>query len=179
MSYSSSNTKKRRRKMKNGSFMSIVVWLVGLIVLAIVIFYITLEFVKVIDTIAATIVSATVPLLVILLKFSLGLAQSAEEKRIALKHQNYGLIVEKITKYVTSNGAEYKEMASAHLESWVVGSPQVIMKTVDFMKKRDTESLKSLLLQMRNEVGLVNDNLDHTNIEVLTSPPQDGVLKNT
>jgi hypothetical protein len=79
------------------------------------------------------------------------------EQQLELQKQrqiNYAALIEKMAPFVRAPKSQIDIFTTAHLYSWVVGSPAVVEMTAEFIKNRSESNLKSLLLEMRKDVGL-------------------------
>ena len=74
------------------------------------------------------------------------------------KQKNYEQLISHIGQLIKNPKAIGNEFAKVHLQSWVVGSPDVILKTKTLMKADNAEkknkALTDLLFAMRKDLGL-------------------------
>jgi hypothetical protein len=95
-----------------------------------------------------------------------------EMERLHQKEKNYALIIERLGEYLREPEAKGDYFTSAHLLTWVVGSPEVVKLTLEFMTARNPETLKRLLIQMRSDLNLPTDMLmDVTTQKLFPIPP--------
>ena len=154
----------------------VILWGIAILVIIGAVAYTLLEALKTIAPIIASIIAGSFAIAGAVLKYALEVEKSAEIKRMELMQENYKNILNKIAQYIKSKGTDADALSSAHLESWVVGSPEVIKLTQNFMDKRSNLRLKSLLQQMRKDIGLTDKDLQKLQLLAFTRE-QGGVLE--
>jgi len=70
------------------------------------------------------------------------------------RQANYGALLNQVASFVREAQNGRDPLDSAHLYSWVVGSEEVIGATQQFVKDASDINLRSLLVAMRQDVGL-------------------------
>jgi hypothetical protein len=130
-------------------------WLMALMWLVVVVILIWASF-SILDALskyAPPIIAALASIYVAMLNHAL-----TQQREIQLQHQkekqnNYENLLKVVCDLIRDpNNKDIWD--TIHLYSWVVGSNDVVRKTQEFSEKKDEESLKSLLVSMRNDIGL-------------------------
>ena len=146
-----------------------VLWGIAILVIIGAVAYTLLEALKQIAPIIASIIAGSFAIAGAVLKYALEVEKTAEIKRMEMMQDNYKTILSKVSQYIKSKGTDADALSSAHLESWVVGSPKVVELTQEFMDHRTNIRLKKLLQQMRKDVGLIDKDLGKINLLAFTT----------
>jgi hypothetical protein len=89
--------------------------------------------------------------------------------------ENYAKLLEKVGTIIRDPENLSDDFSTIHLESWVVGSPQVIQKTKELLNATDEgarkAALQALVYAMRADMGLQTTN--ETLGKVFPPPPAD------
>jgi hypothetical protein len=92
--------------------------------------------------------------------------------------ENYTRVLEKLAPYVRNPNQGGDDFTTAHLFTWVVGSPKVVGLTSLFIHERTPENLDALLLAMRSDLALESWRLDEaTTSGLFPVPPSLGGLR--
>jgi len=116
----------------------------------------------------AAIIGAASIIMVAILNHATAVIRAEESEKRRAKQENYRKVVERLAKYVGSQRDDHDFFESAHLETWVYGSSQVVELAQDFMDKCGNDRIKKLLLAMRKDIGLDLEGLE--NLEVIFFP---------
>lgn len=89
----------------------------------------------------------------------LELAAVHQEKELAViqrktMQDNYARVLDRLAPYIRNPSHNGDDFTTAHLFTWVVGSPEVVALTSRFMRERTPDSLDALLLAMRKDLAL-------------------------
>jgi hypothetical protein len=103
-------------------------------------------------------------LVVSVFKYSADRVKEQENEALKIKRANYQKLLEAIGEFTTNVEAKHKLMV-VHTESWAFANAGVVEKTGDFLAKPSQDTLKQLLISMRQDIGLP----DLTNIEKLVT----------
>jgi len=107
-----------------------------------------------ISKIMVAVIGATAVLLGAILTHVLAVDREQQQTLQRRKQENYAALVAKLTPFVRDPGRQLDDLTNVYLDSWVVGSPEVIERTASFMSKRTPSNLVALLGAMRRDIGL-------------------------
>lgn len=139
---------------------------------------------------AVAVVVAAVGIVTALLNHSLNRLKEQEMEQRRRKEENYKVILAQLGDFIRRPSQHRDKLASANLLSWVVGSPNVVKKTIAFISSGSNGSkssaqetgsssshgslsaplLKELLLAMRDDLGLPAGDLKESSIGILFQP---------
>jgi hypothetical protein len=106
----------------------------------------------------AAIVSAAALLLGGILTHALTVIREQHLQQQREKQKNYERLIESIDKVIRKPGPTSDDFAKIHLESWVVGSPDVIKHTQELLVGKEPserkKAVEELLLSMMKDLGL-------------------------
>ena len=182
----------------------ILLWGIFFLIAAGAVIYGLLVATDAIVKLAAAVVTAAVGIVVALLNHSLNRHKEQEMEQRRRKEENYRAILSLLADYIRSPTENRDKLASANLLSWVVGSPDVVKKTMAFLSAGSPETdtggrgsaagpppvpmaavskadlLKHILLAMRSDLGLPASDLGESSLTVLfprVQPKQSGHLE--
>lgn len=101
-------------------------------------------------------------LVVSVFKYSADRVKEQENEALKIKRANYQKLLEAIGEFATNVEAKHKLMV-VHTESWAFANAGVVEKTAKLLEKPSQDTLKQLLITMREDIGLP----ELTNIEDL------------
>lgn len=158
--------------MSRENFTMIFLWLVAIAVAV----WAVIQTLSIFANYAPPIIAAVVTIYVALLNHSL-----AEEKELRMqqqreKQQNYEKLLMAAAEFIRDPDNS-DAWDTVHLYSWVVASESVIRKTQVFTDDKDDKSLRSLLVEMRKDIGLKEPTSDDLMPKVFA--PKGGSLKVT
>ncbi len=111
-----------------------------------------------IGDVAAAFISALAVLIGAILTHALTQLREQNNAQLFEKQRNYLKLLDRIDDVIRRPEAVSDSFSKAHLESWVVGSPEVVKLTQSLLESEEKEqkrtAIVSLLAQMRTEVGL-------------------------
>lgn len=140
-------------KFKSG--MSSEDWALAILVVIIVV--VALFVVSIVGELAAKIATGAIGLggsiVLAVLKHGMEAARTRRDALWLEKQRNYKKLLENIGGFVRSNCKNYDPLTISHIESWVFGDSEVVMKTNAFMQNPNPESLIDLLQCMRASIG--------------------------
>ncbi|MCG8426598.1 MAG: hypothetical protein MI754_04480 [Chromatiales bacterium] len=102
---------------------------------------------------APAIIAALTTIYVALLNHAMSSQRELNLQRQKEKQKNYEKLLSAMAGFIR-DPSDRDAWDSIHLYSWVIGSEGVIKKAQEFTKTNDEKSLKSLLDEMRIDVGL-------------------------
>lgn len=102
---------------------------------------------------APAIIAALATIYVALLNHALTEQRELRLQQQKEKQKNYEKLLSAMAGFIR-NPRDRDAWDSIHLYSWVIGSEGVIKYAQEFTEKKDEESLKKLLNEMREDVGL-------------------------
>jgi hypothetical protein len=168
-----------------------MLWGVFLLIAAAAVIYGLLAATDAIVKLAVAVIAAAVGIVTALLNHSLNRLKEQEMEQRRRKEENYKAILALLGDYIRSPTEHRDKFASANLLSWVVGSPDVVKKTMAFLSTRDRDAntggrdsaagpppeskadlLKQLLLAMRSDLGLPASDLGQSSVTALFPPVQ-------
>lgn len=93
--------------------------------------------------------------------------QELEFQQRRVTQENYGRIIQGLASFIRNPKQSADDFATAHLFTWVTGSPEVVLLTLEFIEQPNPSILDRLLLEMRRDLSLETDrNL----LELSTAP---------
>lgn len=78
--------------------------------------------------------------------------QELELQERNTKQENYKRVLEELAPFLRNPREEADAFTTAHLLTWVVGSPKVVMLTGELMTARNSGTLDNLLFAMRQDL---------------------------
>jgi signal transduction histidine kinase len=117
---------------------------------------------------AGALVAAAATILVAILTHAFSALREQTLEQQKQKQKNYTELLSNIGKYIRTPAATRDAFETIHLQSWIVGSPEVILATQNFLATPTAKTLDKLLLAMRSDIGLSGK--PGTTTEVLLQP---------
>jgi len=143
--------------MKKEDAMVLVLWVV-LLAIGIILFLNIGSVIQAIGNIAAAFISALAVLIGAILTHALAQIREQSNTQLNEKQRNYLKLLNRIDDVIRNPNEASDRFSKIHLESWVVGSSEVVKLTQSLLESKEKEQKRAavvaLLSQMRAEVGL-------------------------
>jgi hypothetical protein len=121
---------------------------------------------------ALAVIAAAAGIMTAIVTHTLQQMREREMERLRKRQENYVQIVERLGAYLRDPEQKGDDFMSAHLLTWVLGSPEVVNLTLEFMAKQDDLTLNRLLIQMRSDLNMPATGLSSLSTQgLLAAPP--------
>ncbi len=173
---------------------NIIYWILGIILIIATTYFVLYTIKMALDTIttlATSIIGAASVIFVVFMKninsrnlqFEAHSQRMIEQNKLELqkrKQHNYSKLLESLAIYIRDKNANNDKLSIIRMGSWIYGSKHVIENTERFISERSDESIKDLLLSMREDIGFGLDDLKNLEIgEDMFDVIQSGALNKT
>jgi Flp pilus assembly protein TadB len=150
--------------MKRTDYSLIVLWVIVCAAMALVVSGVIYIAADILTETMKVVVGTVGALIAAIFSHALAQARELEQKRQQAMQSNYEKLLERISSAIRSGDDPDDAFSTAHLQSWVFGTPEVVRKTQEILKATDKEgrkaALRALVQAMRKDVGLeVDDKL--------------------
>lgn len=133
--------------------------------------------IRAVGDVVAAIISALAVFIGAILTHALTQIREQRDRQLMEKQRNYLQLVNQLNEIIRNPHAPSDRFSTVHLESWVVGSPEIVKLTQSLLETKNREqrrkAVKNLLAKMRTEVGLAK--LDESIDLKCVFPPQEGL----
>ena len=114
--------------------------------------------IQALGNVIAAVISALAVLVGAILTHALTAIRDQRNKQLSEKQKNYSRLINNINEIVWNPQVTSDNFSMIHLESWIVGSSEVVKLTQSLLEAKTRgerrAAIKALLTQMRSEVGL-------------------------
>lgn len=161
--------------------LGLLLWIVFALIAVAATFYGLVILTDAVVKMAVAVIAAAAGIMTAILTHTLQQMREQDMERLRKKQENYALIIGKLGAYLRNPEENGDDFTSAHLLSWVVGSPEVVKLTLQFMGAKNVDTLNKLLMQMRSDLKMQIDSLVDTTTKdlfpELPPPKTPGALK--